>query len=320
MPGSFKRAALLYNPASGQSQHLRLQRVESAAKALQAAGISTTLVPTQAPGSAGKQAADAVAQGHDVVFACGGDGTIHDVLQGMVAHAPEVPLGLVPLGTGNVLAFDLGIPREPAEAVRKQLQFAPRRIAAGHIEYQTRSGGRDSRYFTLMVGVGPDALAFYRVHTELKKRLGMMEYLRQGLLMALSHPYEEYLVHLGTGPERRTAATSQLAAVRVASIGNRVRYVTMDSALERDDFHAVLVSTPSRVLQFAYFARRWARQRWKVAGIQSVLCTELMCEAKPGQQYAHGIYAQADGEFLGTLPVTIRIVPQAFTLLMPARP
>jgi diacylglycerol kinase family enzyme len=117
--------------------------------------------------------------------------------------------------------------------------------------------------------------------------------------------------------EQRTLTASQLSAVRVATVGNWFRYFTMDSSLERDDFHAVLVSTSSRLLTMAYFFRRWGMFRWKVRGIQGMLCKEFTCAAKPGQQYAHGIYAQADGEFLGGLPVTIRIVPQAFTLLMP---
>ncbi len=312
-----QRAALLYNPASGQRRHLRLTQVEAAARVLNTAGVATTLVPTEAVGSAGRQAADAVAQGHDAVFACGGDGTIHDVLQGMVAHAPATPLGIIPLGTGNVLAFDLRIPRDAARAAEAQLNYIPRRIAAGHIEFQTREGGRDSRYFTLMAGVGPDALMLYRMHAGLKKHMGMLEYLRQAVRVGLGHPYEEFLLQCNAGGESRTVAISQLSAVRVAAVGNWFRYFSMDSSLERDDFHAVLVSTSSRLLTMAYFARRWGLQRWKVKGIQGVMCSELTCSVKPGQQYAHGIYAQADGEFLGGLPVTIRIVPQAFTLLMP---
>ncbi|HUS20043.1 MAG TPA: diacylglycerol kinase family protein [Terriglobales bacterium] len=314
-----RKAALIYNPSSGQKRHLRLAMVEAAARELNAAGIATSLIPTEGSGTAGSQAVDAVEQGHDVIFACGGDGTVHDVLQGMVNSAPDVPLGIVPLGTGNVLAFDLDIPRNPERAIRRQLGFIPRRIAAGHIEYQTRVGARESRYFTLMAGVGPDALMLYRVHAGLKKHTGMLEYFRQAMRVAISHPYEEYILHVGTGAHRKSLPVAQLSAVRVATIGNRFRYFNLDSALERDDFHAVLVSTPSHIRTFTYFARRWGGFTWKVRGVESAMCSDLICEAKPGQQYAHGIYAQADGEFLGTLPVTIRSVPNAFTLLMPTR-
>jgi diacylglycerol kinase family enzyme len=138
------------------------------------------------------------------------------------------------------------------------------------------------------------------------------------MMVVLSHPHEEFVVHYVVEGERRSASVAQVSALRVTAVGNRVRYFTTDSGLHRDDFHAIMVSTPNRILPFAYLARRWAGQRWKVRGVASALSTELICEVKPGQEYAHGIYAQADGELLGTLPVAIRIIPDAFTLLMPA--
>lgn len=313
-----RRAALIYNPASGQQQHRRLARVQAAARALEESDVTATLIPTAAAGSAGRQAVEALAAGHDAVFACGGDGTVFDVLQGMVAHAPEVPLGVVPLGTGNVLAFDLGIPRDPTAAIRKQLTFTPRRIAAGQIEYQARDGNRESRYFTLGASVGPDALMLYRTHPALKKRIGIFEYFRQAALFLLAHPYEEFVVRVPGRPEE--VLCSQLSTVRVTRIGNRLRYFTMDSALHRDDFHALWVATPNLIRQGIYFLSLWGQFKWKVRGIDGQLCTELRCEALPSQTYTHGLYAQADGEVLGGLPVAIRIVPQAFTLLMPPVP
>src|SRR5882757_3203055 len=132
-----RKAALIYNPSSGKDYHLRLHKVEAAAAELRKAGVESTLVPTEESGSGAAQAQDAICAGHDTIFACGGDGTIHDVLQGMVASGAEVPLGVVPLGTGNVLAFDLGIPREPAAAIRTQLSFVPKRIAAGRVDYRS---------------------------------------------------------------------------------------------------------------------------------------------------------------------------------------
>lgn len=156
----------------------------------------------------------------------------------------------------------------------------------------------------------------YRTHPALKKRIGIFEYFRQAARYLISHPYEEFQVRVGGGEPIRC---SQLSTVRVTRIGNRIRYFTMDSALHRDDFHALWVATPNLIRQGIYFLSLWGELRWKVQGIDGLLCTELHCEALPGQTYAHGLYAQADGEVLGGLPVTIRIVPQAFTLLMPPR-
>lgn len=158
----------------------------------------------------------------------------------------------------------------------------------------------------------------YRTHPALKKRFGIFEYFRQVALFLATRPaYAEFLVGIPgrTGKIR----CSQLSTVRVTHIGNRIRYFTMDSGLHRDDFQALWVSTPSLVRQMVYFLSLWGEFKWKVNGIDSLLCTELHGEALPGQTYAPGLYAQADGEVLGGLPVTMRIVPQAFTLLMPAR-
>ena len=317
---TYRRAALIYNPTSGQGRHRRLQQLEKAAKALEAAGVATTLVPTQAAGSAGRQALEAIAQGHDVIFACGGDGTIHDVLQGMVSGAPEVPLGIVPLGTGNVLANDLGIPWEPARAIAAQLSFAPRRIAVGQIEYRSRTGSRESRYFTVMAGIGADALMIYRSSgAATKKHFGLLTYFWEMLRIAAFHPYEEFQVNVITASssEPRSLAVAQIAAVRITHFGNFMQRFAPDAALTRDDFQSILISTPSRLKGMAYMIGAILHRRWNIPGIERVHCTGLDCSVRDGQSSVPGIYAQADGEFLGTLPVTIRIVPNAFTLLTP---
>src|SRR5881227_329453 len=106
-----RKAALIYNPASGRHRHLRLQKIEAAASTLRAAGVETTVIATHAPGSGGQQAREAIAAGHDTVFACGGDGTLNDVLQGLVRDPEndngaadasdrdiDAALGIVPLG------------------------------------------------------------------------------------------------------------------------------------------------------------------------------------------------------------------------------
>src|SRR3954469_14982964 len=152
-----RNVALIYNPSSGSQHALRVQKVEAAAAVLRAVGIATSLIPSRAAGSAGEQAHEAIANGHDAIFACGGDGTVQDVLQGIVEKHAEVPLGLVPLGTGNVLAYDLGIPNDPAAAIRAQLNFTPQKIAAGKVEYRSKQDGSpQQKYFTVMTGVGAD--------------------------------------------------------------------------------------------------------------------------------------------------------------------
>ncbi len=113
----------------------------------------------------------AIAHGCDTIFACGGDGTVHDVLQGMVGS--RVSLGIIPLGTANALAHDLQLPRSAGAAARASLTAKPRRVAVGRVEYQDLEGNRGSRFFTVAAGVGLDAHLFYKLNPLVKGHLGM---------------------------------------------------------------------------------------------------------------------------------------------------
>ena len=100
-----RRVALIYNPASGQHSGRRSSHIQSALKVLRGAGIEAEALETHSPGSGKSLALAAVRQGYDAVFACGGDGTVHEVLQSLVGT--KVALGVVPLGTANALAQNL---------------------------------------------------------------------------------------------------------------------------------------------------------------------------------------------------------------------
>src|SRR5690349_15834695 len=113
-----RNAVLLYNPFSGSH---RVDQVHAARDVLRAAGIEAHAIATRAAGSAGEQAREAVAQGADTIFACGGDGTVHDILQGIVGT--NAALGVIPLGTANAMAADLGLPHSAKAAAERALTF-----------------------------------------------------------------------------------------------------------------------------------------------------------------------------------------------------
>ena len=100
-----RKAALFYNPLSGRAVSGGWRTFEAALAILHQAGIEATAEPTRGQADAAEQARQAIAEGCDTIFACGGDGTAHDVLQGMVGS--DAALGIIPLGTANALAHDL---------------------------------------------------------------------------------------------------------------------------------------------------------------------------------------------------------------------
>src|SRR5947209_18379879 len=103
-----RKTVLLYNPNSGGSRK-RQSEVESALAVLREGGVDAELVLTNSPAHAGEQTKQAIAAGCDTVFACGGDGTIHNIVQ--VLAKTQVALAILPVGTANALAHDLRIPR-----------------------------------------------------------------------------------------------------------------------------------------------------------------------------------------------------------------
>jgi len=114
---------LIYNPVSGRKQYLREKIVGQVADALRREGHEAKIVATTGPGAASGLARDAVSAGVEVVFACGGDGTVHEVLQGLVREGeePAAALGVIPLGSANALARHLRLPLDPVTATLRQI-------------------------------------------------------------------------------------------------------------------------------------------------------------------------------------------------------
>jgi diacylglycerol kinase family enzyme len=315
------RAALIYNPSAGSNRARRLALLERAGAVLRSGGHEFSLVPTREAGSAGEQAAEAIQAGHDTVFACGGDGTVHDVLQGMMRSSRAVTLGVLPFGTGNVLINDLGFPRDPIACMQAQLQASVRRIALGRITC-FRKGEPVSRYFITTAGLGPDAEMLYRVTTQKKDRWGLLAYVYEGAKLSVRHgfpPFHAEYTKIDGAVE--SAPVSQIMAVRITNFGNFLRRFAPGASLTRNDMQLVLFRT-RRWRQYAsYLARTAVDRHWQVEGVDLVHATRLECrvlESEAKNPRAKKIFVEADGEVLGNLPATIEIVPDAVNIFMRA--
>jgi diacylglycerol kinase (ATP) len=311
-----RKAILLYNPLSGRRRGRRLADVESALSVLQSAGVEASAAPTRVASDATDQTKQAIADGCDTVFACGGDGTIHDVLQGLVGtHAA---LAIIPLGTANSLAHDLRLPLSPKDAARAALNAKPRRIAVGQIEYQDFSGKRAIRYFTVTVGIGMDAHVFYELDPLAKRRFGMAAYCVIATRLWLTHKMGNFMVEIKEEGKTRQAAVSQLLAVRIANFGGVLRELAPGASLDRDDLRLVLFQTHSRLAYLRYVLRGLFGSNWKIPGIDLVHSTRAICrDLASSTETKPGIFVEADGELLGTLPASISVVRDAMTLLAP---
>ena len=307
-----RKAVLLYNPLSGRRRARRLALVETALAVLRQAGVAATIEPTRGQSDATGQAHHAIAAGCDTVFACGGDGTVHDVLQGLVGS--NVALGVIPLGTANALAHDLGLPLSAVAAARASLTAKPRRIAVGRVEYQGFDGNPGSRFFTVAAGIGVDAHLFYKLNPLLKGHWGMAAYYAQATRLWLTHPMEKFTVAVG---QNQKMEVSQLLAVRIRNFGGVLRQLAPGASLERDDLRLVLFRTRSRLAYLRYIVRGLVGAEWQIGGIELVHGEKLESRLLGNSASASRVFVEADGELLGTLPAEISILPNAVTLLAP---
>ena len=313
-----RKAILLYNPHSGgRRRDRRLADVNAARSVLQAAGVSASVASTRAAADAADQVKQAIAEGCDTVFACGGDGTVHDVLQGLVGT--RTALGIIPLGTANSLAHDLALPLSPQGAARAALTARSRRIAVGRVEYRDFAGQTASRYFTVAVGAGVDAHLFYKLNPVMKRHLGMAAYLAKATRLWLTHKMEHFAVEVSNSGQPRQAEVSQLLAVRITNFGGVLQELAPGASLERDDLRLVLFHTRSRMAYLQYVTRGLVGAKWQVRGIELMHSSDAACRALTQNNSGENprILVEADGELLGTLPAEISVVPDALDLLTP---
>ncbi|HEY1802200.1 MAG TPA: YegS/Rv2252/BmrU family lipid kinase [Terriglobales bacterium] len=313
-----RKAILLYNPLSGRRQGRRVADVEAAAKILRDAGVEISTAPTRSSAEAGAQAREAISGGCDTVFACGGDGTIHDVLQGLVGT--DAALGIIPLGTANALAHDLKIPISATKAAEAAMLARPARCAVGNVEFQDFSGHRGSRYFTVAAGIGVDAHLFYNLTPAFKKRHGMAAYYAKAWHLWATHTMPFFHVEWNTeAGQLRKENVTELLAVRIANFGGVLRSLAPGASLDRQDLRLVLCKTANRTAYLHYVFQGLCGFERNVRGIELAYSSHLHCSTfNTAQQGAQAIYIEADGELLGTLPATITMVPDAFNLLVSA--
>jgi len=233
-----------------------------------------------------------------------------------------VALAILPMGTANCLAHDIGLPLSVVGAAEAALRAVPRRIALGHVTYMDLQGASDARYFVITAGVGVDAYLFYKLQTGTKKRMGMAAYYAKAWNLWFTYPMTRFVAeYLETGSDaHRRADVTELMSIRIRNFGGVLQELAPGASLDRDDMRVVVCRTASRLWYLAYVTRGLLRQRWKIPGIDLAYSMKVSCgylsSSTPQEQ--RKIYIEADGELLGTLPVEITVAPNALTLLAPS--
>ena len=247
------RAAVIFNPTKSGIDELRA----AIALAERRQGFTSTLWIETTVDDPGKgMAITAVKAGVDLVVAAGGDGTVRAVAAGL--RGSGVPLGLVPTGTGNLFARNLGIPvNDQADAVVLAFAGMDRAVDVIVADITRADGGTESHASLVMAGIGIDAAMISNTNPELKKRVGWLAYVDAGLrAIPVSKPFR--VVH-------RTDAgrlhRSRVSSILVANLGVLPGNIELVPDAELDDGKLdVVVLQPRNMLGWLFI---WRRLTWE---------------------------------------------------------
>ncbi|MCU0782940.1 MAG: diacylglycerol kinase family lipid kinase [Verrucomicrobia bacterium] len=295
------RPCVIFNPAAKGEKAERFRRQ------LDAIGATCALKKTAAPGDARRLAAEAVREGFELIIAAGGDGTINEVLNG-IGDAPDgftrVCLGVLPLGTVNVFARELGIPLAVEKAWAVIRRGRETRIDLPCVEFSA-SGVQQRRHFAQLAGAGLDARAIERVSWSHKKRIGPLAYVVAGLK-----------VLAGKLPQIGVSTGANRAEGELILIGNGRRYggnyKIFPQADLRDGLLDVCVFPRAGWLTLARCGLSLLASGKVPAGVVQRLQAEtfILSSESPAP-------FELDGELIGHLPATFSIECGRLRVLAP---
>lgn len=295
--GADARALLIiHNPIAGRRRGGLLARVSAA---LAAAGIRVRTAATAGRGEAARLAHAARAAG--TIAVAGGDGTINEAINGLAGGRAR--LALIPLGTANVLAAELGLPGD-ADALA--------RIAAGdtvraiHLGEAALAGG--VRRFSMMAGVGFDAHVVANVPLGLKRRAGKLAYGWQMLVEWLRLSPRRYRV-MADG-----AAYDCASAILANGRFYAGRYVAApEASLDRASFELVLFEQGGRLAVLRYALALGLGRLHAAKGVRILRAREIAIEGEAREP------VHADGDLIGTLPARFTIAKERLEVLVAPR-
>ena len=265
-------------------------------------GHNVTIAPTTGPRTAGGIAREHIGRGAGLVVVAGGDGTINETAEGMV-HS-QVPLGILPGGTANVLAMEMKLGSRLERAAERLEQCRPRRISLGRL---TCAGGNVSRHFLLMAGIGLDAHIVYHVSLPLKARAGKFAYWVAGWsLLGRSLPQ----IRVDSDGLQHECSFALLSKVR--NYGGDFE-IAREVTLFQDRFEMVLFEGRSSARYVKYLAGLALRRLKGMEGVKMLRTASATLSCPEGRR----VFVQIDGESAGYLPAEVTIVPDALTLLVP---
>ena len=285
---------IVYNPKGGAA--IWQPRLDAAIRELQASGVPSVLVATGKgdmvdPVRRALQANPGVTQ----IAACGGDGTVAACATALDGR--DIPVAIIPTGTTNVLAFELGLPSHPVRAARL--------LASPTKRVPFRTWSVNGEMMLLQLGVGFDGMILRNTPRAVKRALGFVGVMGGALRTGVTYDYPEMRVtgELENGQERSVVVTSAMVANCKRWAGPQIAVPTADP---NDDLVDVLLLTYRNFPQLAAF---WigilfpGSPHLKLSFVEHVRMRRLTIEALAAPVAAH-----VDGEPILTTPLDVKLL------------
>ncbi|MEX2644048.1 MAG: diacylglycerol kinase family protein [Acetobacterales bacterium] len=293
--GNGRHVLVIFNPTAGWRRHRRLHRT---LEALVDRGCRVTLKRTGCRGDAERFAREAAESGgFDVVVAAGGDGTINEVANGL--EGCDTPLAVIPLGTANVFAIEIGLRRQVAAIADIIAHGQPHPIYLGH------TGGRA---FVMMLGVGFDGRAVAGIDLEFKRRFGKLAYVVSGLRELIR----------GNGAGLRVIADGQPYEGAWIVVSKGAHYggafvIARGASIEEAAFRLCIFPRARRIDLLGYLLALGLGRLHRLKTVTFLRATTVFIEGTDSEPI------QADGDIIGQLPISVHVGGRPINLLAPAR-
>ncbi len=299
---SVRRAVLIVNPNAGRGgAAARAREVVRFCERLKGQGVAVEVERTSGPHDAARLAAAAAREGGREVIVRGGDGTVHEAVQGLAGT--QARLAVWPAGTANVLAQHLELPFKAEAAADAFAHGRARRISLG-LATNERTGER--RYFFMMAGVGLDASVVQHVRPALKRRVGEAAFWYAGL------------GHLAHWKPRvfQVEIDGETYPATYAAIGKAPWYggglaITPRARLDAQEFEVCIINSHSR-LRYLYLLSHAMRGGAPAEGARGICFINARRVRATGEAMV-----QADGELIGELPMSFEISPESLEVIVP---
>ena len=286
----------IINPISGGvSPDAARARAELASAIVDGRGDPAEVFVTERQGHARELTKAAVARGARLVMAWGGDGTINEVASALAFG--EVPLGIVPAGSGNGLARQLSIGAEPAAAIRRAIGAEPRRIDVGELE---------DRLFVNVAGIGFDAHVAWKFNDAARRRRGLVTYASIAGRALMNYEPATYTIRTGLENERCAPVRAVLITVANSPEFGNGAIIAPGAKIDDGELDLVVIEEHSRLNTIVQLPRLFRGTVDRARGCSIRRITRASIESDRAMQY------HVDGEpALGGTTLRVRVHPAA---------